>query len=544
MNATQGTSSSAAKISGSFALGSRLFHLQDPGYAALLAKRSASAFAYALQKPGVTQTVSVRAPYIYAEENWTDDMELAAASRQLLNKAQAYSRMEPITPWLGKDTARHYQWYPFINLGHYELARQLKGKDRDTICGYYRQGIEAVWNKARQNAFYRGIPYIWCSNNLTVSFAIQCYWYRKLTGDAQFEQLEQANFDWIFGCNPWGTSMVYGLPSHGDTPTDPHSAFTHLKQYLIDGGLVDGPVYTSIYKNLIGIQLFHDDAYAPFQSDLAVYHDDYGDYSTNEPTMDGTASLIYLLAAQEASSVPHTENLHPPFIYSQGALIRGDTQQKKIALVFTGDTYAEGTGTILSALKNEGAKASFFLTGRFLRTPAFRPGINQLVKAGHYLGPHSDQHLLYADWNQRDRLLVTRDSFLKDLRNTYAALKHWGIDRRKALYFLPPFEWYNDSIAAWTRSEGLQLINYTPGTISMADYTVPEDKNYRTAAAIFQSITNQESRPAHLNGFILLMHIGAGPKRPDPFYNRLPDLLKFLKKQGYQMVTVNELLRF
>ena len=45
------------------------------------------------------------------------------------------------------------------------------------------------------------------------------------------------------------------------------------------------------------------DEYAPFQSGLAVYHDDYGDYSTNEPTMDGTASLIYLLAAKEADSV-------------------------------------------------------------------------------------------------------------------------------------------------------------------------------------------------------------------------------------------------
>jgi hypothetical protein len=43
---------------------------------------------------------------------------------------------------------------------------------------------------------------------------------------------------------------------------------------------------------------------ATFQSNLAVYHDDYGDYSTNEPTMDGTASLIYLLAAKEAEASP------------------------------------------------------------------------------------------------------------------------------------------------------------------------------------------------------------------------------------------------
>ena len=96
--------------------------------------------------------------------------------------------------------------------------------------------------------------------------------------------------------------MVYGLPANADSPVDPHSAFTHLGKYPIDGGLVDGPVYTSIYKGLIGIKLYEPDEYEKFQSDLAVYHDDYGDYSTNEPTMDGTASLIYLLAAKEAQS--------------------------------------------------------------------------------------------------------------------------------------------------------------------------------------------------------------------------------------------------
>ena len=50
--------------------------------------------------------------------------------------------------------------------------------------------------------------------------------------------------------------------------------------------------------------LYAPDEYAAFQSGLAVYHDDYGDYSTNEPTMDGTASLVYLLASQEAAGLP------------------------------------------------------------------------------------------------------------------------------------------------------------------------------------------------------------------------------------------------
>lgn len=310
MNNTTGTSSTGGKFTSAFALGSLIFK-NDAAYSNLLAQKTTSAFAFANKKLGVTQTASVKSPYIYAESNWVDDMELASASLSFLKSNPAslseafnYAKQEPHTPWFGADTAHHYQWYPFINMGHYELAKLLKDKRRDTIIGYYREGIEKVWNKANKNAFYRGVPFIWCSNNLTTTFAIQCYWYRELTGDKTYAELEQANFDWLFGCNPWGTSMVYGLPSWGDTPEDPHSAFTHLKNYPIDGGLVDGPVYGNIYRNLIGITLANPDEYAAFQSDLVVYHDDYGDYSTNEPTMDGTASLIYLLAAKEAEGRP------------------------------------------------------------------------------------------------------------------------------------------------------------------------------------------------------------------------------------------------
>lgn len=306
MNKTTGVASTAGKFASAFALGYSLLKKEDPAYAAALLKRAGSAYQLGLQKPGVQQTASVLSPYIYAEDNWTDDMELAAAQlygvtrkSTLLKEGMAYAQKEPVTPWLGADTASHYQWYPFINIGHFELAKVATTPQKTQLAGYYRTGIEKVWAKAKQNAFYRGVPFIWCSNNLTTAFAIQCYWYQQLSGDKTYAALAQSNVDWLFGCNPWGTSMVYGLPAWGDTPADPHSAFTHLKNYPIDGGLVDGPVYGSIYGSLIGIRLAEPDEYAAFQSSLVVYHDDYGDYSTNEPTMDGTASLIYLLALKE-----------------------------------------------------------------------------------------------------------------------------------------------------------------------------------------------------------------------------------------------------
>ena len=576
MNATTGTSSTAGKFASAFGLGFEVFgdiqnavnvfaKKAEKKFADSLLDKAFSAYAFAKKKSGVSQTASVRSPYIYAEDNWVDDMELAGAAiynatkrwmthtNWYLAESFEFGRQEKITPWLGADTAKHYQWYPFINLGHYELAKQLKGNYKDTLIGYCKEGIQRVWNKAKSNAFYRGIPYIWCSNNLTTSFAIQCYWYRELTGDKTFSELEQANFDWLFGCNPWGTSMVYGLPSWGDTPVDPHSAFTHLKNYPIDGGLVDGPVYGSIYKSLIGIQLKDADEYSDFQSDMAVYHDDYGDYSTNEPTMDGTASLIYLLAAKEAESKasPNSsaggafaESHNSKFSYSHGAIIRGDSTQRKMAIVFTGDEFADGGDFISKTLKQEKVKTSFFFTGRFYRNDSFATIIRQLKKDGHYLGPHSDKHLLYCDWGKRDSLLVTQKEFVVDLVDNYASMAVHGISDKKAAYFLPPYEWYNDSIATWTKEIGLQLINFTPGTKSNADYTTPEMKNYRSSEEIYKSIISYEqSNPSGLNGFILLVHIGTDPKRTDKFYHHLPELLKFLKVKGYQFQTVEKLLK-
>ncbi|MEY3676628.1 MAG: hypothetical protein RJB67_1118, partial [Bacteroidota bacterium] len=169
MNATTGAASTAGKFASSFALASYLYEPINTSKANFYKQKALDAYAYGLKLPGFTQTVSVKSPYIYAENNWVDDMELAAASigaitdsNKFYNRGFEFAKQEPITPWLGKDTAAHYQWYPFINIGHYELAKNLIGKQKDTVADYYKAGIEAVWQKAKQNAFYRGVPFIWC----------------------------------------------------------------------------------------------------------------------------------------------------------------------------------------------------------------------------------------------------------------------------------------------------------------------------------------------------------------------------------------------
>jgi endoglucanase len=217
--------------------------------------------------------------------------------------------------------------------------------------------------------------------------------------------------------------------------------------------------------------------------------------------------------------------------------------QKKIALVFTGDEFAEGGPFIIKTLKENNLKASFFFTGRFYRNKSFQNTIQALKRNGHYLGAHSDEHLLYCDWNNRDSLLVTEHQFTQDLLNNYGELKKLGISKKNTPFFLPPYEWYNDTIAAWTRQLGLQLVNFSPGTLSHADYTTPDAKNYRDSKTILQSIINYEQRSTSgLNGFILLSHIGTDSKRTDKFYHQLPQLITYLKQKEYEFVRIDEML--
>jgi peptidoglycan/xylan/chitin deacetylase (PgdA/CDA1 family) len=166
-----------------------------------------------------------------------------------------------------------------------------------------------------------------------------------------------------------------------------------------------------------------------------------------------------------------------------------------------------------------------------------------LKKEGHYFGAHSDQHLLYANWSKRDSLLVSEEEFKKDLENNYSVMKNFGITKKAASLFLPPYEWYNDSIIAWSAKESLRLINYSAGTLSHTDYTDTAAKNYRSTQVIWNSILDlEEKSSSHLNGFILLMHIGAGPGRRDKFFHKLPALLNWLKLKGYKPVRIDELL--
>lgn len=262
---------------------------------------------YALGKkyPGNAMSVPVKAPYYYGESSWQDDMEWAAVELYRVTKdeayledAIAYAKQAGDNPWMGQERHGHYEFFPYVNLAHWRLYEFLDEQGKREIAGYYRAGLERIRERAMKSPYRLGTPLVWCSTNDVIAFATQAILYERMTGDTQFRGLAMEARDWIFGRNPWGVSFVLGVPESGNPARHPHHLFYKLKNHLPVGGLVDGPVYKDINDSL-KFGDFGQDKYAAFQSEQGgVYHDVYEDFSTNEPIIDGTVSLMLLLKLQ------------------------------------------------------------------------------------------------------------------------------------------------------------------------------------------------------------------------------------------------------
>mgnify|MGYP001042209250 FL=1 len=127
------------------------------------------------------------------------------------------------------------------------------------------------------------------------------------------------------------------------------------------------------------------------------------------------------------------------------------------------------------------------------------------------------------------------------MMRSYETLRKASIEYKDAPVYIPPYEYYNKEISAWAKNMGIQVINYTPGTMSNADYTTPDmGQKYRSSKFIYDKIMEVEKKEG-LNGHLMLIHFGTDDRRTDKFYNGYLDkMIKTLKRKGYTFVPVRE----
>ncbi|WP_099224644.1 polysaccharide deacetylase family protein [Listeria costaricensis] len=181
---------------------------------------------------------------------------------------------------------------------------------------------------------------------------------------------------------------------------------------------------------------------------------------------------------------------------------------KKIALTFDDGPNAKTTPQILAMLEKYHAKATFFVVGKEVQK---NPGIVQkTLEAGHQIGNHS--------WNHPQLTKLSKEEVAQQILSTqmivYEQTGHFPDSVR------PPYGAVNKETAA---TIGLPIIQWSVDT---------EDWKIKNAAKITNSVLKHAD-----DGAIVLMH-----DSHQFTADSLEQTLKKLQEQGYQFVTVNELL--
>lgn len=299
-----GIANLAGRSSATLALGYLVFSQFEAyeEFAQQCLKAAKELYSMGKQQEGFQQGNSYKAPYRYEENTWADDMEWAAAclykishDEKFLKDARSYANIIGNWSWMERDSARHYEMYPFVNMGHYALWQVGDEKDKKQMVKYFDHNLENIKKRADKNPYGAGHLFIWCSNNLAAAVATQAMLYEEMSGSKKYRQLMQDHIDWLLGLNPWNSSMITEIPENADTPQDVHMPFWNIFRKPIKGSLVDGPLWSGIHDNMLGIEPSEPDEYAHLQPNHIKYMDDRSDYSTNEPTLDGSAELLLIL---------------------------------------------------------------------------------------------------------------------------------------------------------------------------------------------------------------------------------------------------------
>lgn len=300
-----GIANLAGRSAAALALGYEVFNeISDyKVFAETCLKAAIELYMMGQEKEGYQQGNSFGAPYRYEENTWADDMEWAAAKlfgitkdKAFLDDARRYAEVINTWSWMERDSASHYEMYPFVNMGHYALWQVGEKDDKAKMIDYYQHNLSQIQKKADENPYGVGHLFIWCSNNLAAAVATQAMLFEEMTGSREYRPLMQDHVNWLLGLNPWGSSMITEIPENRDTPVDVHMPFWMINKTAIKGSLVDGPIRSTIHDVMLAIKLSDADEYAHLQPDHIRYWDDWADYSTNEPTLDGSAELLMILS--------------------------------------------------------------------------------------------------------------------------------------------------------------------------------------------------------------------------------------------------------
>ncbi|SHE32171.1 polysaccharide deacetylase family sporulation protein PdaB [Desulforamulus putei DSM 12395] len=196
------------------------------------------------------------------------------------------------------------------------------------------------------------------------------------------------------------------------------------------------------------------------------------------------------------------------------AIYKVKTDKKVAALTFDISWGTKVPGPVLDTLKKYNVKCTFFISGPWaVKHPEFP---RRIVAEGHEIASHGEEHVNLSEYSKEEvkKNILTAHQKIKEVT---------GVEPN--LIRTPNGDW-NDMVLTTAEELNYKVVQWSADSL---DWKKPG------VAAITSNVLKKVEP-----GAIILMHASdTCLQTPEA----LPQVLEGLKKQGYQLVTVSELLK-
>ncbi|MFY9592768.1 MAG: polysaccharide deacetylase family protein [Caldicoprobacterales bacterium] len=204
-------------------------------------------------------------------------------------------------------------------------------------------------------------------------------------------------------------------------------------------------------------------------------------------------------------------------LYPDTFIMNHQTFEKKIALTFDDGPDGKTTPRILDTLKEYNVTATFFVLGKNVKL--YPKIVNRMINEGHQVANHSWSHLRPTE--------LSLEEFLLEIDSAEEILQNY-INRLEFFYYRPPYGLLTPEQIEEINYKGYKIISWS---IDSLDWNVPEP----------EKIQDKVISSVH-PGAIILMHSAGGKDQREGTIKALPGIIENLTKQGYEFVTVHNLI--
>lgn len=199
------------------------------------------------------------------------------------------------------------------------------------------------------------------------------------------------------------------------------------------------------------------------------------------------------------------------------AFLKGSSRGNKIALTFDDGPSGVTCDQAMNLLKEYNIPATFFLVGE--QVVNYPEVVDRMAQEGHTIGNHS--------WSHKQMDKMSPERFKGEIIYTEEIINY--IAGKRAAMVRPPYGAIDREGLEYLRQNGYNVVHWS---VDSLDWKYPDDGDQ----VIINTLRDLRG------GSIMLFHTLQGTQPSKIISQVLPEIIYTLQSQGYEFVTVDELL--